>query len=202
VWEEPPGSSRASHFIEGFLRPQRTLETSRTSGCEGRRHSNGRIRDRCQLDRRPAKRRRRPSSGIAPGRAARRTPKSLRIGRSGGEALGMAEPLIDRGEIIALLFNVADIATAAIGIETLLQEEENWRRGSGRRLSARSSRRVASAHSPTPVARASSPSADRPSSTPSAREAKRAKRGHARSLAVEQRLEARRVVERADHRQA
>jgi hypothetical protein len=36
----------------------------------------------------------------------------------------MSEPLIDRGEIVALLFNVADIATAAIGIETLLREED------------------------------------------------------------------------------
>jgi hypothetical protein len=31
----------------------------------------------------------------------------------------VTEPLIVRDEIVALLFNVADIATAAIGIETL-----------------------------------------------------------------------------------
>ena len=37
----------------------------------------------------------------------------------------MTEPLIDRDEVVALLFNVADIATAAIGIETLLREDED-----------------------------------------------------------------------------
>ncbi|MGH2933174.1 MAG: hypothetical protein ACRDL2_01480 [Gaiellaceae bacterium] len=37
----------------------------------------------------------------------------------------MADPLIERDEIVALLFNVADIATAAIGIETLLREDED-----------------------------------------------------------------------------
>jgi hypothetical protein len=42
-----------------------------------------------------------------------------------GEALVVTEPLTVRDEIVALLFNVADIATAAIGIETLLQEDEN-----------------------------------------------------------------------------
>ena len=40
-------------------RPRRMVETSRTSGSGGRRHSNGRIRARCQLDRRPTERRRR-----------------------------------------------------------------------------------------------------------------------------------------------
>ena len=35
------------------------VETSRRSGSEGRRHSNGRIRARCQLDRRPSRGRRR-----------------------------------------------------------------------------------------------------------------------------------------------
>ena len=37
----------------------------------------------------------------------------------------MTETLIERGEIVALLFNVADIATAAIGIETLLKEDDD-----------------------------------------------------------------------------
>ena len=37
----------------------------------------------------------------------------------------MTEPLIVRDEIVALLFNVADIASAAIGIETLLREDED-----------------------------------------------------------------------------
>jgi hypothetical protein len=36
----------------------------------------------------------------------------------------VTEPLIDRDEVVALLFNVADIATAAIGIEALLREDE------------------------------------------------------------------------------
>ncbi len=47
-------------------RPRGMVETSRTSGCGGRRHSNGRIRARCQLDRRP----RRPTRRrwVAPGR--------------------------------------------------------------------------------------------------------------------------------------
>ena len=44
---------------------------------------------------------------------------------SNGEALVVTEPLIVRDEIVALLFNVADIASAAIGIETLLREDEN-----------------------------------------------------------------------------
>jgi hypothetical protein len=42
-----------------------------------------------------------------------------------GHASAMPEKLIDRDEVVALLFNVADIATAAIGIETLLREEED-----------------------------------------------------------------------------
>jgi hypothetical protein len=37
----------------------------------------------------------------------------------------VTEPVIDRDEVVALLFNVADIATAAIGIETLLREDED-----------------------------------------------------------------------------
>ena len=37
----------------------------------------------------------------------------------------MTEPLIVRDEIVALLFNVADISTASIGIETLLREDED-----------------------------------------------------------------------------
>ena len=41
-------------FEQARSRPRRMVETSRSSGCEGRRHSNGRIRARCQLDRRPA----------------------------------------------------------------------------------------------------------------------------------------------------
>jgi len=41
-----------------------------------------------------------------------------------GQALAVPEELIDRNEVVALLFNVADIATAAIGIETLLREED------------------------------------------------------------------------------
>ena len=41
-----------------------------------------------------------------------------------GLTLAVAEKLIDRDEVVALLFNVADIATAAIGIQTLLREED------------------------------------------------------------------------------
>jgi hypothetical protein len=49
----------------------------------------------------------------------------LRAARSLAMLSLMSEPLIDRGEIVALLFNVADIATAAIGIETLLRVEDD-----------------------------------------------------------------------------
>lgn len=37
----------------------------------------------------------------------------------------MDSELIDRDEVAALLFNVADIATAANGIETVLREEDD-----------------------------------------------------------------------------
>jgi hypothetical protein len=37
----------------------------------------------------------------------------------------MADPVIERTEAVALLFNVADIATAAIAIETFLREDED-----------------------------------------------------------------------------
>jgi hypothetical protein len=37
----------------------------------------------------------------------------------------MTEPLIERGEVVSLLFNVADIAIAAISIETLLREDDD-----------------------------------------------------------------------------
>jgi hypothetical protein len=37
----------------------------------------------------------------------------------------MAEQLIERGEVVALLFNVADIAVAAYNIEELLRGDED-----------------------------------------------------------------------------
>ena len=58
-------------FEQARSRPRRMVETSRSSGCEGRRHSNGRIRARCQLDRRPAPGRRR-ERWMRRARAARR----------------------------------------------------------------------------------------------------------------------------------
>jgi hypothetical protein len=37
----------------------------------------------------------------------------------------MAEPAIERDEIVGLLFNVADIASAALSIERLLWEDDD-----------------------------------------------------------------------------
>jgi hypothetical protein len=37
----------------------------------------------------------------------------------------MVEPLIDREEVVALLFNVADIAVAAYSIENFLRGEDD-----------------------------------------------------------------------------
>ena len=37
----------------------------------------------------------------------------------------MADPLIERDEIVALLFNVADIAASAYGIESMLRGEDD-----------------------------------------------------------------------------
>jgi hypothetical protein len=56
---------RPDHLNEGLLRPRRMLRSTSTSGCGGRRHPNGRIRVRCQLDRRPTEWRRRPRVGCA-----------------------------------------------------------------------------------------------------------------------------------------
>jgi hypothetical protein len=36
----------------------------------------------------------------------------------------MREPLIDRGEIVALLFNVSDVAATLARIERLLEEDD------------------------------------------------------------------------------
>ena len=36
----------------------------------------------------------------------------------------MAEPLIDRAEVVALLFNVSDIVTRLANIERLLEEDD------------------------------------------------------------------------------
>jgi hypothetical protein len=61
-------------------RPRRMVETRVTSGSRGRRHSNGRIRVRCQLDRRPATQRRRPSLCLRAGQSARRVGLASRRG--------------------------------------------------------------------------------------------------------------------------
>jgi hypothetical protein len=37
----------------------------------------------------------------------------------------VSEPLIERDEVVALLFNLADIASAALEIERLLGEDED-----------------------------------------------------------------------------
>ena len=62
----------------------------------------------------------------APGTTCSACPKEA-IARDArcSKALSVAERLIERDEIVALLFNVADIATAAIGIEALLREDED-----------------------------------------------------------------------------
>ncbi|MDX6481487.1 MAG: hypothetical protein QOG85_1997 [Gaiellaceae bacterium] len=39
--------------------------------------------------------------------------------------LGVTEPLINRDEVVSLLFNVADIATAAYNIEALLEGDDD-----------------------------------------------------------------------------
>jgi hypothetical protein len=49
----------------------------------------------------------------------------LRGGRAGAKLLDVAERVIDRDEVVALLFNVADIAAAALEIERLLGEGED-----------------------------------------------------------------------------
>ena len=41
------------------------------------------------------------------------------------DASGMTEPVITREEVVALLFNVADVAASADGIESLLRGEED-----------------------------------------------------------------------------
>jgi hypothetical protein len=41
------------------------------------------------------------------------------------DALGMAEPVIQREEVVALLFNVSDIVAALSRIERLLKEEDD-----------------------------------------------------------------------------
>ncbi len=62
----------------------------------------------------------------APGTISSACPKEP-IARRGpdSEALRVTEPLIAREEIVALLFNVADIAVATVGIEELLREDED-----------------------------------------------------------------------------
>ena len=40
------------------------------------------------------------------------------------EAPAVAEPLITREEVVALLFNVADIAASTYGIEKLLEDDD------------------------------------------------------------------------------
>jgi hypothetical protein len=37
----------------------------------------------------------------------------------------MSEPMIERAEVVALLFNVSDIALTLVSIERLLGEDEN-----------------------------------------------------------------------------
>jgi hypothetical protein len=45
--------------------------------------------------------------------------------RRPGHSSAMADPLIEREEIVALLFNVADIAASVYGIESMLRGEED-----------------------------------------------------------------------------
>ena len=44
--------------------------------------------------------------------------------RSGRHALVVPDDVIERDEVVALLFNVSDIAAAALNIERLLSEDD------------------------------------------------------------------------------
>jgi hypothetical protein len=41
-----------------------------------------------------------------------------------GKLRGVAEPVIERAEVVALLFNVSDIAVTLTSIERLLEEDD------------------------------------------------------------------------------
>jgi hypothetical protein len=49
----------------------------------------------------------------------------LRSGAATGRLSSVAEPLIERAEVIALLFNVSDIAVTLTSIERFLKEDED-----------------------------------------------------------------------------
>jgi hypothetical protein len=48
----------------------------------------------------------------------------LRRAGVGGTVVGVSEQLIERDEVVALLFNVSDIATILLRIQTLLEGED------------------------------------------------------------------------------
>ena len=45
--------------------------------------------------------------------------------RSLGDSVGVPEPVIERDEVVALLFNVSDIVEVLKRIENLLEEEDD-----------------------------------------------------------------------------
>jgi hypothetical protein len=76
----------------------------------------------------------------------------------------VAEPLIERCEVVALPFDVSDIARTLTSIEELL-EEDNGEEEDDESLNAPSGRRTASARGQMRSGRASWPSGRRPSWT-------------------------------------
>jgi len=48
----------------------------------------------------------------------------LRRAREGGTVVGVSEQLIERDEVVALLFNVSDIVAILLRVQTLLEGED------------------------------------------------------------------------------
>ena len=47
----------------------------------------------------------------------------MRRARAGGTVVGVSEQLIERDEVVALLFNVSDVVAILLRIQTLLEGE-------------------------------------------------------------------------------
>ena len=48
----------------------------------------------------------------------------MRRARAGGTVVGVSEQLIERDEVVALLFNVSDIVAILLRVQTLLKGED------------------------------------------------------------------------------
>ena len=48
----------------------------------------------------------------------------MRRAREGGTVVGVSEQLIERDEVVALLFNVSDIVAILLRVQTLLEGED------------------------------------------------------------------------------